>query len=432
MKKRQSLAKLFENNQFLKIFALAAAIILYISVAMTTKGTIDYTVRSVPVNLDLQSANLTNLRLNIIGETEFFVDVKIRGERTVVPKYEAQSPLLAATARIGNISEPGEYELDIVPAYQNPDELPFEIVEYYPKKITLTLDRMLTKTLPVIPVIKGVSTAPGYIWNSEDISPSKVVISGPESEVSKIMRAEAVLELNNEEITSSLSRQVPIVLQDEQGEILEQDHLKLETTDAHIIISVLKETSLPLEVDFLNLPPNFPVDELLKMMKRSEEYIEVAGPASVIDSLTEITLGPIDLKTLTPTHYNFTLPLGLDQISAELQAQEGITNVHVSFDTDQWQTETFYIEKVEARNIPSEYTVEVITDNIADVHFVGTADALAGMTADDILAVVDLSDRELTPGKKTYPVKISAPSRGLAWATGNYNVVVNIVKKEEN
>jgi hypothetical protein len=45
----------------------------------------------------------------------------------------------------------------------------------------------------------------------------------------------------------------------------------------------------------------------------------------------------------------------------------------------------------------------------------GERDTLEGMTADDVVAQVDLSEKELTPGQYKYPVKISVPTKGLVW-----------------
>ena len=47
----------------------------------------------------------------------------------------------------------------------------------------------------------------------------------------------------------------------------------------------------------------------------------------------------------------------------------------------------------------------------------------------DLVAEIDLSDRDVVPGPFSLPVKISAPGKGLVWATGDYTAVVTIQER---
>ncbi len=51
------------------------------------------------------------------------------------------------------------------------------------------------------------------------------------------------------------------------------------------------------------------------------------------------------------------------------------------------------------------------------------------LTAKDIVAEIDFSERELSTGSSSLPVSISVPGRKLAWAVGEYAAVVTIDEK---
>ena len=52
---------------------------------------------------------------------------------------------------------------------------------------------------------------------------------------------------------------------------------------------------------------------------------------------------------------------------------------------------------------------------------------MATLSGSDLVAEVDMSTKDVSsPGPYTMPVRISAPGKGLAWASGDYTVLVNI------
>ncbi len=54
---------------------------------------------------------------------------------------------------------------------------------------------------------------------------------------------------------------------------------------------------------------------------------------------------------------------------------------------------------------------------------------LDNITADDIIAVIDLSDRDIITGEYKVPVKVSVPNKGLVWAYGDYTAVIKVTPK---
>lgn len=431
MRKRFDLFELFENKRFLMVFAFLISMLLFIFVSMSGNENIDYTITNVPVNLDLQSANLTNLRLNIIEGDNNYVDVKINVPRTQLAQYSADSPELATTAQVSSITEPGVHTLSVMSAVANVEDLPFTIVSYSPRTIQVRVDRLKSSTFDINPVVKGLSVAKGYVLDSETVSPSTVTVSGPESEISKISSVEVSLDLP-EPLAQTYAPMLPIVLKDAEGKEIDPDthHIKMDATEVQLALTVLKETGVPLEVGFQNIPRDFPTEKLKEAMTITPDYVRIAGREEVVDRLTEILLGYVDIKELRPGSNSFTFPLRLGDISDEITSLENITNVSVMFDDFNWDTQTFNLSNLQLINQPSGYDVRLMSERLDNVTLVGDKDVLEALTADDIVAEVDLFDRELSTGQRSFPVKISVPGKGLVWALGSYTTVIQVEEKE--
>lgn len=428
MKKKITLSGLFNNKRFLLVFSIVTAVLLYLAIAMVENDTRTIPIYNVPVNLEsqLQAANLTNLRLEAIEGVDYVVDVKVRGPRTIIGQLNENSPELATTARVNQITESGTYELDVVSDYAGKKD--FEIVEYSPATIQVRFDRLVPRTFTIKTDVKGLSARPPFIYDQEYATPDTVTVTGPESDIGMIHSASVELELT-EPLESTKSWTCDIILKDAQGEVIDPDqyYFTLSDTETTLFVSVLKETGLPLKIDYQNQPRGFPISELDSLMTTSVPYLTVAGDPKIIDRYTEIYLGAVDIKQLRPGNNFFTFPLELEE---GLKASENITSVSVQFEDVDWETARFTVDDIQLVSPPANFEVELMTNRLENVEFVGNKDVLENLTADDIVVEAVLSDRELAPGQYNYPVKISAPGKGLVWAVGDYNAVILVKEKE--
>lgn len=426
MKKEFSLKKLFDDNRFLTIFAIVAAVLLYIIVAMINDNYRTKIIRNVPVNIDIQSPNLTNQNLTLVTDIQYTVDIEVMAPLTEIGNIDSATPELATTVNVSNIVEPGTYTLPMVSGYEG--DLSFQIVNYSPQTIDLRFDRMKSQLYPIKPVIKGLNTPAPYVFDGEYANPERVSITGPDTELALIHSVEVNLELT-EPLESTRSVTLPILLKDVQGEIINPDehHLTLETSSAQLVITVHKETELPIEIGFTSQPRGFPVDELRSYMTLSVESLVVSGPEADVDRLTEIIVGFIDISNLRLSDNIYTYPLELPET---LNSRENLSSVTVRFETTTWDSALFNISEVQAVSPPYHYDVKLLSTRLDNVEFIGDADILASMTSDDIVAEVDLSERELTLGQTNYPVKISVPGKGLVWAVGDYSVLISVTETE--
>ncbi|WP_299030108.1 CdaR family protein [uncultured Thermanaerothrix sp.] len=91
---------------------------------------------------------------------------------------------------------------------------PVRVVAYSPKTVTLTLERLESREMPIRLVVNG-TPAGGFSAEPPVLNRETVVISGPESRVNKVAEVQAVLDING--ASESLSRTLPLQALDANG-----------------------------------------------------------------------------------------------------------------------------------------------------------------------------------------------------------------------
>lgn len=411
------------------IAALVLAVIAWIIVAMTDTTTIPETVKNVPVNLSVQESAFSELGLSIISTDVTQVSAQIRGDRVAVGSVKPED--LTATVQLGSINySEGNYELNLVPAVNSSNLLDFgnrgyEITGYSPSKITVKLDRIETESFPIRAEVEGgIKVAEGYILEKNPVvTPKEVIVSGPRLELDKIQRAMVRVE-PPETLEKTYAKEIDVILLDTEGNQIdpEEHNLTVDNPKVQVAIPVLKQVDLPLKVEFSNIPRGFPKDDLTYTMSNYD--ISVAGPEEVISRYNELLLGFVDVSEISLDKNVFTFEVELPDSFVNL---DNILTVTVEFVDDEWEEATFNLTNIEILNIPVDYQVTTITSNVAGVKMVGDADALQGLTAEDIIVELDLAEkRDIKAGQYKHPVKISAPYKGLVWASGEYSVVIQV------
>ena len=91
----------------------------------------------------------------------------------------------------------GTHEVPIQVSIADPDVV---VIEQTPETLEFQLDKIITRTLPVLAVVTG-SAGDGYNYEEGTaiINPSEVVISGPASQVAQVVAARTNIFLNGEQ-----------------------------------------------------------------------------------------------------------------------------------------------------------------------------------------------------------------------------------------
>ena len=415
--------RLFDNKRFLILFSVVTAFIAWLITVnfIDTQGS--YTVKDVPVDFQAveESDQLALSSLKVVEDQDIKVDVVIEGDRAQVGRIRPAD--LQVVPDLSGITKPGTYpsvRLTCKSRYVRG----FTIQGIHPETISLKVDRYVTKTFSVTPSVQGLKIPEeGYLGAGTTVSPEKIEVYGPESVISQIDKCVAAVQFT-EPLTSTKTVRSQLYFYDSEGNEVSKDLLSLDQESADITVQVFEQKELPVRFDYLNVPDGFPLDEL--EYELTQDTILVAGPASELNQQQEISLGYVDLKEVTAGFvqvFDVTLPSGLMNIN-------NVQTIGVTFlNSDMLQT-TYTVSDIKVINVPVNYEVTVNTPQIAGVNIIGSPEVMETLSSQDIVAEVDLSEREVAPGPYNLPVHILVPGGKLAWAVGDYSVVVTIKEKE--
>ncbi len=84
---------------------------------------------------------------------------------------------------------------------------------------------------------------------------------------------------------------------------------------------------------------------------------------------------------------------------------------------------------IRVTNALQKYNIDIETSKIYNVILVGTAENLAHITSDNLIAQVDASNITVQKGAQNVPAQIIVTNSNNVFATGKYMVLVNISTK---
>lgn len=396
------------------ILSLVIAFFVWMA-AMLAAPEITKHIKDVPITVDIP----TSAMLEVVEGEDTKVSLVLDGKQFEIGNYGPENVRVIADASA--ITEPGTYEVPLIVSDNGTRS--YSVTSISPATVSLTFEARTKKLLQIQPSITGLTTPDNYIAPENEITldPSAVEISGAESFISRVERA--VIEVNfTREVSSTQSQNSKIVYYDENGNRLETEDISYfhqDVSSVAITIPVKRVATIPLSVSFLNIPENFPEEELSYSL--SVDSITVAAEDSVLRNHSSLVLGYIDFKQmnlLTSSQMDFTV-----QLPDGFTDMDDIEVVTVSFDADDLASTNLSLKNFQIVNIPDGYTATVNEESLR-VHVIGRKSIISGISAGDFVVKVDLSDINLRSGKYEVPVSIYAPTKGFVWAVGEYSVTV--------
>ena len=417
--KKLDFGQIFQSRRLLMIFSLVMGVLSWMFVVIFVDNEIPWEFKGVPVDVYAEEELLSINSLRIVEDPQAEVTVVVEGGRIVVGGLEEGE--IRIVADLEGISTPGDYAVklkNVLTANQN-----YVVREIKPSTVNVRVDRITTKRFEVKMDIDGPQVPDGYLNAGTTISPRAVEVTGPEADISRIAQCIVSASFSGRPLTENQTLRSEIKLLDEEGHEIPKDRLTMESDSANVTVQVLKQKRLPLRFEYLNMPSGFPRDDL--RFEMTDNSILVAGPEEVVDSYEELQIGYVDLSEVTPGFvqvFDISLPTGFISV-------ENLRSVGVSFGGEGLTEAYFNVSQITPVNVPINYDVTINTTQLFGVRIIGSSEVMETLTAKDIVAEIDFSERELSTGSSSLPVSISVPGRKLAWAVGEYAAVVTIDEK---
>ncbi|WP_283124465.1 hypothetical protein [Angelakisella massiliensis] len=403
-------------------FSIICSVVLWF--VITSSGETDWkkTVHDVPVEINLPSTS----DLNVVEGEDATVTAEISGMRYNIGNFHGEDVRLQAS--LTGVTKPGTYTLRVEAV--NEEGRKYEVLSITPSTIEVTFDREVERDIPLELELTGaeVPDEEAFQLGEATISPTMVTIQGPETQVNRIARG-VVRAALTEPLSATEKLDLPIVFLDSDGNTVpvgtEGSLVTCNYETVRVEIPVLRIVELPTTLSFINVPTDFPLEELEYTL--SNDYITVAATAETLSRYYEVPIGYVDLSQLDLT-VNSSLTFKL-QLPDAIRNYNNIENVVVEFNSEGFEAKTLSVRNIVIRNVPPDYDAQLLTRSINNVRMIGPSEIIDGLKSTDLVAEIDFADQEVQTGQYEVSVQIYAPNKGLVWAIGEYTAVVSVQEK---
>ena len=410
--------KIRDSKWLYMVLSLLLAVILWMYVMTDLNPEDTKTLYNVPVvftGLD----TLEERGLTISEGANQTVTLSLQATRSVLQQLNNEN--VSVAINVSNKDTGVQTEVNYTPTYpRSVSNDPITIRSRSPSVIQSTISKWVTREIEVRGSFTG-SVAEGFQKGELSISPSTITVSGQEDVVNQIDYAQVVL--SQTELSETYTGELPFALVGFNGEAVSAEGLELSSQTVMVTLPVvqLKEVKLTVEV----VPGGGATQDDAKITI-SPESIMVSGGEDDLESLTEISLGQIELQKI----------FGTDQITFKIPLDESLTNVSgvseatVTVSISGLATRTIEVDNIQVIE-PDGYHAELVTTSRL-VMIRGSQDAVDQVIPSQIRIVADLSEmgeESIATGTQTVPVKVYLDGTGDVGVVGtDYNVTVTITR----
>lgn len=426
-KKNLSFTTLFNDKRFMLIISFVISFVLWMWVAIEKSPETQRVITGVPVQINLENSVPEQLGLNVFGNSEFTIDVTVKGKKYVTSSLTADD--IEAIANTNYVDSSGVKTLQLKVA-QKENDSDYVISSYSTNYIEVYFDTYKEVELPIEGKIETslASIVPeGCIVGDTVLSKNTVLISGPATEVNKIVSINAIISVDKVlDKTTTFDPVFKIVTND--GSVLEYVKMDTEENDITVTVPVLKEVVLPAVVNFRNAPAYFINNPLKYTVYPSK--VKVAVPVDMIDTVTEFVVSTIDFADISGSINTFNFDI--NQINSTFKITDvNVTKFTVKIDASQMVSRTMSIPLTNfgVTHTRDDYNVTINQDKDIVIKLLGLESDINNITAEDIKIDIDTTELELSESVTALPGYVRIMGDYPCWAVGKYDVKVKVESK---
>jgi YbbR domain-containing protein len=364
----------------LRTFLWAFAMALAVWVAAVTAADPDE-VRLYPAPIQVEIVG-QDPGLIITSDVPDQIELTLRAPRSVWDKLLSETNGIRAILDLSGLSA-GEHTLDI--QIQIPSR-PVRIVSKTPQTATITLEPLATQTFPVNLSISG-EPAIGYQAGEPSLDPSEVVISGPKSQVDRVMSLR--ISLNLAGVRDSIDQTVSVQALDENSQIV--GGLGINPAQVHITLPVSQQGGYrDLAVKVVVTGQVASGYRLANISVFPPVVTVYSGDPTLVNSLPgALETQPLDLENANDevtTRLAINLPEGVSLVGD----QTVLVRVNVS---PIQSSLTLSNKTIEIEGLQAGWFAQIAPDNV-DVILSGPLPLLDTLSAQEVRVTVDVTDLE--------------------------------------
>lgn len=417
-KKKFSLNTLMMNNKFLLVLSVIISLVIWIYMSTGTTSDTTLTLSNIPIQIDL-SDEARNSGLQIFSGAEQTASVTVTGSRAILGTMSESD--VTVTAAANTINSSGSYSLPVSATKTNPSSN-FQITSAVtPSNINVVVDYLRESSFQIQENVVY-KVADGY-YASTSLATKSIVISGPQTEISKIDKVSATAEINGT-LTDSSTTDAEIVLYDSSGNELSTDLLTMDFDKVKATVSVLPEKTVSVKPTFTNKPSGLEITD--DMISVEPSTILLAGNKDILEKTDSVNLEAIDFSNLKNEKITFDA-LGID-IPTDCKNISNSTTAKVTLDLSGFTTKKFTVDNFTVKGLSDKYKSEITQKNIS-VTVIGPSSQIDDLSADSITGVIDISSSNGTTGSVQMPLVFTFKDADSCWVYGNYKANLTISEK---
>lgn len=375
------------------------------------------TITDIPI-VYVGEENLADRGLMMLPEeTTTTMDLTVSGGRRQVAALSREN--MKVTVNLDAISHAGVQNVAYSSITSTGKRFAQSMIEMRtPNMATVNIKELNRKAVDVRCDLVG-NLADGYTAGELILSHEMLELRGQAVDINPVSYVKVTLDIGDQ-ATESVTQDLEFRYYDARDQLVTNPNIRpvVETIQATLPVFVTKE--LPLVVDFKE------ADGLKKANLNYEikpSTIVVSGDASKLKNVKDIVLGEFDLMDLlgSDAHshtYPIIIPDGCQNLS-------GVTRATLEIDFKDMVRSQMTAEQVQFLNVPEGKTAESLTGALT-VNIFGTAADVAGVSGEDLLIQVDLTNYAAASGTYTVPAVVVEKAPGDIGITGTYHVQVTI------
>jgi YbbR domain-containing protein len=271
---------MLKNKSVVKMISVVLAIVLWAYVIGEVNPTVKKTVSDIPVELT-NTETLADRDLALQGDEEYFATVVVEGARSELNELRVADIHITADMYGYELGE-NHVSLDVT----LPDGISLE--ELKTPEITVTLERLEEKSLPVTVVFAGESgenLEPSYSYTV----PAEVEVRGAESVIAKVAEVRVQLDVNDLSETWEIYSEVPTAWS-KDGKLIKNVTISAQSVEVEAVMFHTKQ--VPLELKVTGTPDDKYGDADIAIPKE----VVVKGSAYTLERVTSISADSIDIS----------------------------------------------------------------------------------------------------------------------------------------
>lgn len=421
-KSKFSMRKLIYNDKYLIIISVICAICIWIATSMNLSPETTKTI-SVPVTVDFSGSVTEELGIKCYGDESFNVDVTVKAKKYIAKDISSED--LNVQLQTNIVTTVGTHEVPIsVSAGENAD---FSVESYYPSVYTAYFDVPEEEEMEIqLNYSTKDYIADGYVGGENLLNESSVIVSGPQTYVSRVSKVTADVAIKNKlKETATINIEPKAV--DIYGNSVDYISLKYGSEKITLTIPVLKVEQLTPNVTITDAPTS------VDLSKLSIDYSVKSIKAGVMEAagIKAAELGEIKMSSLRVGENKFTFDTGqLDGITVLDDTDKVTVTVTVPSDYTSKDVD-ITASGVKLNNVPDGYTAKVVSLNADSVTVIGPEKAIDSVKSKNVIVSCDLTTKKgstVQTGNHQYKLTVVVSGVDGVWIYGTYTANVSITK----